>query len=266
MKFLIASDLHGKITAYQHFADLLKVQNFDAGIIAGDLLDDGVPDEEMEEIFQNTELTPDDFIPELQLENESTEEFMDRQLAKLHSKDDPYVRANQYKEKKLRDLLCTAGKPIYVICGNHDQTEWLDGNCIYNIHNKRIKIGKWNIVGYRWTKLDRDEKDHIRDLKYIKRLTNSKTILVTHEPPFGIMDLGSYSIFEKNPESNNNGPIGSKYILKLTKQKKPKVHIFGHVHSQFGILGNSINAAYPHRTSFISLDVDNMDIDIIEEQ
>ena len=64
MKLLIASDLHGKLSAYERFTDLLKEKDFDAGIIAGDLLDDGVPDEEMPEIFQNTDLTPDDFIPE----------------------------------------------------------------------------------------------------------------------------------------------------------------------------------------------------------
>ena len=119
------------------------------------------------------------------------------------------------------------------------------------------------MVGYRWTQLDRDEKRHIKDLKKLKKKINSKTILVTHEPPYGIMDSGSYSIINEDPESNTYGPIGSKHLLALTNKKKPRFLIFGHVHSQFGISDNCINAAYPYRKSFVSIEIEKMDIKII---
>jgi Icc-related predicted phosphoesterase len=85
LKYLVTSDLHGKYEAYERFSSMLERDDYDAGIIAGDLLDDGVPDEELPEIFANTDLSPDDFLPELALETESRDEYMQRQIARLHS-------------------------------------------------------------------------------------------------------------------------------------------------------------------------------------
>jgi Icc-related predicted phosphoesterase len=46
-------------------------------------------------------------------------------------------------------------------------------------------------------------------------------ILVTHEPPYGVLDCWS---------SN----LGSKRLLEVVQKLKPSVHIFGHVHSAHG--------------------------------
>ncbi len=49
-------------------------------------------------------------------------------------------------------------------------------------------------------------------------------ILVTHCPPFGILDKAN---------SNKNG--GSKALQAISAHRKPKYHIFGHIHEGKGI-------------------------------
>lgn len=66
-------------------------------------------------------------------------------------------------------------------------------------------------------------------------------ILVTHYPPYGILDRISLK---------NKG--GSKGLLNFVKAVRPKIHIFGHIHEGYGstsIEGTCFyNAAYLNRT------------------
>ena len=56
------------------------------------------------------------------------------------------------------------------------------------------------------------------------RIPSDIDILVTHGPPFGILDVSSYG----------NINVGCEVLLEAVKVKKPKIHIFGHIHSGFG--------------------------------
>jgi predicted phosphohydrolase len=51
-------------------------------------------------------------------------------------------------------------------------------------------------------------------------------ILVTHGPPFGILD---------NSPDDYAGPAGDRELREAVVRVKPKVHIFGHIHSSYGI-------------------------------
>lgn len=61
---------------------------------------------------------------------------------------------------------------------------------------------------------------------------NKKKILITHQPPFGILDSSKY-FFNKNEESNKDSiaHIGSKEILNIIDEYNPNIHIFGDSHS-----------------------------------
>lgn len=48
-------------------------------------------------------------------------------------------------------------------------------------------------------------------------------ILVTHGPPFGILDTGSDGVH-----------AGCKILQQKVEEIKPKVHIFGHIHHSSG--------------------------------
>ena len=63
-------------------------------------------------------------------------------------------------------------------------------------------------------------------------------VLITHGPPYGILD-------QTAPGEEH---LGCEELLKAVKTKKPKVHIFGHIHGGAGTFENGgtrfINAAY----------------------
>lgn len=52
---------------------------------------------------------------------------------------------------------------------------------------------------------------------------NSTDVLITHGPPFGILD-----------RTDRNEPVGCKPLLKRVMEISPKLHIFGHIHHGAG--------------------------------
>ena len=50
-------------------------------------------------------------------------------------------------------------------------------------------------------------------------------ILITHGPPFGILD--------RTIDGEN---AGCPHLLKAVQSKKPKIHLFGHIHEGYGTL------------------------------
>jgi Icc-related predicted phosphoesterase len=78
-----------------------------------------------------------------------------------------------------------------------------------------------------------------RDAKqYWNQIPAGLDVLVTDGPPYGILD-------QTAPGEEH---LGCVELLKAVKAKKPKVHIFGHIHGGAGTFENGdtrfINAAY----------------------
>lgn len=57
-----------------------------------------------------------------------------------------------------------------------------------------------------------------------EEIPNDTDILITHGPPKGILDL--------NPRDNFE--CGCERLEEIIWKKKPKIHVFGHIHSQWG--------------------------------
>lgn len=57
-------------------------------------------------------------------------------------------------------------------------------------------------------------------------------ILITHGPPMGILDPVPGYLTRSGKEER----VGCEELLKTVKEVKPKVHIFGHLHSGYGVL------------------------------
>ncbi|HWJ28068.1 MAG TPA: metallophosphatase domain-containing protein [Flavisolibacter sp.] len=64
--------------------------------------------------------------------------------------------------------------------------------------------------------------------KHWKLIPQDTDLLITHGPPYGILD--------KIGMANH---IGCEELLKKVKVLKPKLHIFGHVHESYGIYKNN---------------------------
>jgi Icc-related predicted phosphoesterase len=69
------------------------------------------------------------------------------------------------------------------------------------------------------------------------KIPDDVDILVTHGPPFGILDCAPGDMHH----------TGCPQLLKAVTRLKPRLHLFGHVHSGFGTLSNTdtlfVNAA-----------------------
>jgi len=61
--------------------------------------------------------------------------------------------------------------------------------------------------------------------RHCKPIPNNTQILMSHQPPYGILDLTPNSISR-----------GDKKILEQVQLVKPKVHLFGHIHASYGQL------------------------------
>ena len=76
-----------------------------------------------------------------------------------------------------------------------------------------------------------------------RRIPLNTDVLVTHGPPFGILDNAT------SPEDlfGQDNPVGCRQLLRRVKQVRPKVHCFGHVHVSPGVVDQGettfINAA-----------------------
>jgi Icc-related predicted phosphoesterase len=55
-------------------------------------------------------------------------------------------------------------------------------------------------------------------------------ILVTHSPPYGILDEIHREVFCGERDEN----VGSECLLEAVLKKRPKLHIFGHIHESYG--------------------------------
>jgi len=133
-------------------------------------------------------------------------------------------------------LMSYPHKHKIVIAGNHDRVFEQDGNvaglmlhdCIY-LQDGLVEIDGVKIYGSPWQpefcgwafNLPRGE-----DLKRKWDMIPEDTdILVTHGPPYGILDMNS-----------RNYNVGSKTLLDAVQRVQPKYHIFGHIHEGYGMV------------------------------
>jgi len=74
--------------------------------------------------------------------------------------------------------------------------------------------------------------------QYWDQIPAGLDVLITHGPPYGILD-------QTAPDQEH---LGCPELLKAVQAKKPKVHIFGHIHGGAGTFDNGttrfVNAAY----------------------
>jgi Icc-related predicted phosphoesterase len=76
---------------------------------------------------------------------------------------------------------------------------------------------------------------------YFSQIPEGIDVLVTHCPPFGILD-------ETPPSSWNNNEgehVGDQVLAKHVWRAKPRFHVFGHIHHSYGIM-------YKYGTKFIN--------------
>ena len=128
------------------------------------------------------------------------------------------------------------------VAGNHDRlfetstqtARTLLDSSIYYLQDSAIEIENLKIYGSPWQPRFFDWAFNLsrgRELAEKWKLIPSDTdILITHGPPFGILDE------VKNQYSIENA--GCEELLKKIEQIRPQLHVFGHIHSGYGITKN----------------------------
>ena len=248
MKILLTSDLHSLPRAFELFTKTLK--SYDAGVIAGDIVDEYVPDQQLMEMLH---LSPDDFLDELPAPDENADDLLKRWK---EGEQNEYLKQGlMIKELEAKDIFNAAGKPVLVIPGNHDATDWASDRNVINIHMKRVVIEGVPFVGYGCLDGGLEPERQMRLLRKVRRLVDHETVFVTHIPPYGTRDFDDYQV-----------SFGSKSLTKLVARRRPRYHIYGHTHSAFGVKGNSINSCYPRSSAFFGLDVATGEVKIEQQE
>eukprot|EP01084_Bolivina_argentea_P057644 105297_1 len=88
------------------------------------------------------------------------------------------------------------------------------------LENEMVELYGINIYGHGW-------KPDIGKRQW--NIPNNANIIITHNPPYGILD-GRYE--------------GCKQLKKCINKIKPLIHCFGHVHSDYGIYYDDKNGIY----------------------
>lgn len=254
MKILFTSDLHGDTEAYAAFVRLLR--GHDCGIIAGDLLDEFIPMADARAFG----LVPDDGLEELP--GEDVDEVAAFEAAARDAIENPRS-VNRIglglKRQRLAGLLSGAGKTVYFVRGNHDIGEWPDDGAMVNIENRIVRLDGVTIVGLE------DRFEGVRSVmvpsRDIARAIGRDTIVVSHAPPFGVMDssrVRDYRTGRVRPMR-----LGSRGLRRMVRRRAPRYCLFGHVHEGFGVQGNCVNGSWPAARRFISLDLAAGTLDLL---
>lgn len=245
MKLLFTSDLHGIDSAYLGFSMELSKGDYSLGVLGGDLM-----------------TYPSKFeIEQARIELQKTEE-----IHPVKSERPPLVVidfALLTKQKYYKNMLKESGKPVVFLMGNDDGrlgkgNEWTSETDLLNVNQRRVEFGNYNIVGYQYTPpfvggaFEKQEKEQVEDFKELEKLMDENTILITHGPAWGILD----AVDVLN--------VGSRALRELIERRAPLLHLFGHVHSNFGVKNHAVNGSYPYSRKFVSIDLVSLEIIIVE--
>ena len=115
------------------------------------------------------------------------------------------------------------------IAGNHDNCLYgatlsgLDKNCHY-LCNSSICIDGVKFYGMPMFVEDALEG---KDKHYIQAILTDTNVLITHCPPLGILDY------------DDKYHYGSDDLWQKVNSIKPKLHLFGHIHSDYGTIDHA---------------------------
>jgi Icc-related predicted phosphoesterase len=164
-----------------------------------------------------------------------------------------------------RSCLGNKKAPVIVVRGNHDFInlgQWIGGE-VYEFGSefKVVELLGYKFGGFRgvpyisgcWT----DELRQSDDLDFGDKIASGLDFLVTHAPPYGIMD------FISKQDQRHLGLLGAARWIngEMVKEHSPlKGHFFGHIHEQFGcrFLGGQKKILFSNAaTGYIVYDLKN---------
>jgi len=120
------------------------------------------------------------------------------------------------------------------VCGNHDfffeqgrKVSLLEGRGFHYLMNSGVRLEEritlWGSPFtpefMNWAFMERREKIG----SIWEQIPGDLDVLITHGPPFGILD-----------RTLSGMNVGCKALLETVKFRKPRIHLFGHIHEGYG--------------------------------
>lgn len=211
MKILASADIHGDHRSLQWVVEMSQSSQPDVVVLAGDLL--GCP-------------------------------------AEYKSVEQAQVADAERTSATLEQITV----PVLYLMGNDDLVPLQPkSENIISLHGRSIPFGPYNFVGYQYSLpfmggvYEKSEDEIKEDIAAIEHYVSPNTVLVTHCPAHGILDMGIL-----------NRHAGSVSILELITSKKPRAHIHGHIHYHFGRQGIHFNVAADMQERAVLIDLERL--------
>ena len=155
-------------------------------------------------------------------------------------------------------ILRRSQAPVLYIMGNDDNV-LLDYEdvLIKPLHGRRVEMGDCNFVGYQYTppflgeSFVKEDAEIAHDLASFESLVDERTVLVTHTPAFGSLDLC------------DSGNAGSRGLNDFLVRKPVLAHIHGHIHHCFGVDGYHFNVASAATCRAMMIDLPSLKYEVI---
>jgi Icc-related predicted phosphoesterase len=219
MRVLAFSDIHGNHRIYRRIVACTAEYKADVVVLAGDLL--GVP-EGYASVWE----------------------------------------AQRADAGELSGILSRIECPVLYVMGNDDMIE-LDPaipGC-HSLHGRRLEYGPCNFVGYQYSLpfmggvFEKPEEEIAADMEQIRPRLDGGTVLVTHNPAYGVLDVGVLGEH-----------AGSPAILAAVRERAVRVHIHGHIHDYFGYQGPHFNVSSGGRIMRgMVIDLETLEHRVIDE-
>jgi len=160
--------------------------------------------------------------------------------------------------QRILKILPRSNCPVFYIMGNDDNVPFdCDDALIKPLHDRRVELDGYNFVGYQYTPplagevFVKEDSEIAADLVLLEPLIDETTVLVTHTPAHGRLDLCW------------NGNVGSRAVLEFMQRKPVLAHIHGHIHSRFGVEGNHFNVASAAQCRAMLIDLPSLKYEVL---
>ena len=120
---------------------------------------------------------------------------------------------------------------------------------LINLNMKRYVFHDVPFTGYQYSNpfaggdFEKSEEQQNEYLVKLSELIDSSTVLVNHNPCYGILD-----------EPDKGRHEGGRQLFDLCSKINPKYHLSCHIHESAGVEGNHFNVAYPKGKSKLKME------------
>lgn len=160
--------------------------------------------------------------------------------------------------EKIVKLLPRSNCPVFYIMGNDDNIALdYEDALITPLHDRRVELDGYNIVGYQYTPpfmgetFVKEDSEIANDLRLRDRIVDEDTVFVTHTPAYGSLDLC------------DAGHVGSRALADYLQRNPVMAHIHGHIHHEFGVDDYHFNVASAAQCRAMLIDLPSLKYEIL---